>query len=76
MEKGVITWFYPALSKRLVEGISSPFGEHLATARHRVPEGRCRSWGVYETRLRINVYETRRGDEFRKLETSHFPGTR
>jgi hypothetical protein len=33
-------------------------GEHLAAARHRVPVGHCRAGGVYETRLRIKVYET------------------
>ena len=50
-----------------------PFGEHLATARHQVLVGLCRAGGVYETRLRFNVYKTRRGDAFHKLETSCFP---
>ena len=46
---------------------NAPFGKRLTAGRHRVPIGRCRGRGVYETRLRLKVYETRRGDEFRKL---------
>ena len=53
---------------------NAPFRECLAAGRHQVPLGHCRAGEVYETRLRIKVYETGKGDEFRKLETSCFPG--
>ena len=38
------------------------------------PVGPNRAGRVYETRLRINVYEMPKGDEFRKLATTFFPG--